>query len=196
MKFYVYHLIDPRNSEVFYVGKGTGKRLFQHEAEVRKGKVGNYDKYRRIKEIIDNGQSVVAKRVKEFVTEQDAYEYERIEVSRIGLENLTNMIEGGVLSADVIAKRRLKEKERQLKSLQENRKLIELLAERAAPYMLGLVEMFLPGDIKVGKECFDGIRDLIAASGIPMGRHLLTHRSLCSALRLPTDTEITIAYVH
>jgi len=27
MKFYVYRLIDPRNGETFYVGKGKGNRV-------------------------------------------------------------------------------------------------------------------------------------------------------------------------
>lgn len=27
---YVYRLIDPRNGETFYVGKGKGNRVFQH----------------------------------------------------------------------------------------------------------------------------------------------------------------------
>ena len=30
LKFYVYHLIDPRNGETFYVGKGKGNRVFAH----------------------------------------------------------------------------------------------------------------------------------------------------------------------
>lgn len=30
LKFYVYRLIDPRNGETFYIGKGKGNRLFQH----------------------------------------------------------------------------------------------------------------------------------------------------------------------
>jgi hypothetical protein len=30
LKWYVYRLIDPRNGETFYVGKGTGDRIFQH----------------------------------------------------------------------------------------------------------------------------------------------------------------------
>lgn len=30
LEYYVYRLIDPRNGETFYVGKGKGNRLFQH----------------------------------------------------------------------------------------------------------------------------------------------------------------------
>ncbi|MGV9008249.1 LEM-3-like GIY-YIG domain-containing protein [Brevundimonas sp.] len=32
LKVYVYRLIDPRNGETFYVGKGRGDRVFQHAA--------------------------------------------------------------------------------------------------------------------------------------------------------------------
>ena len=30
LKWYVYRLIDPRNGETFYVGKGRGNRIFAH----------------------------------------------------------------------------------------------------------------------------------------------------------------------
>ena len=30
LKNYVYRLIDPRNGETFYVGKGQGNRVFSH----------------------------------------------------------------------------------------------------------------------------------------------------------------------
>ncbi len=51
LKTYVYRLIDPRNGETFYVGKGKGDRVFQHvRAELAGGdEVG--DKLRRIREI-------------------------------------------------------------------------------------------------------------------------------------------------
>ena len=30
LRHYVYRLIDPRNGETFYVGKGQGQRVFDH----------------------------------------------------------------------------------------------------------------------------------------------------------------------
>lgn len=37
--YYVYRLIDPRNGQTFYVGKGKGNRVFQHVL----GAIGYYD---------------------------------------------------------------------------------------------------------------------------------------------------------
>lgn len=40
MNYYVYRLIDPRNGETFYVGKGKGNRVFQHmKGALDKGKM-------------------------------------------------------------------------------------------------------------------------------------------------------------
>lgn len=49
---YVYRLIDPRNGETFYIGRGVGNRLYSHirdELGKESDEVG--DKLRRIREI-------------------------------------------------------------------------------------------------------------------------------------------------
>ena len=56
---YVYRLIDPRNGQTFYVGKGKGDRVFQH-AEGVAGDTADEDsdKIKRIKQIQNDGFEV------------------------------------------------------------------------------------------------------------------------------------------
>jgi hypothetical protein len=49
--FYVYALIDPRNDKIFYIGKGTGNRVFSHEAESDKAPKSEKAKLQKIREI-------------------------------------------------------------------------------------------------------------------------------------------------
>lgn len=93
MRFYVYDLIDPRDGKVFYVGKGTGNRIDQHEREARAGRVSR--KCDRIRDIEAEGLSVIKKRVRSFADEQDAFDFEADRIDEIGLHNLTNVAPGG-----------------------------------------------------------------------------------------------------
>src|SRR5690348_16459793 len=60
LKTYVYRLIDPRNGETFYVGKGRGNRVFAHiraeQAELEGDELDN--KLKRIREIRNAGLEV------------------------------------------------------------------------------------------------------------------------------------------
>lgn len=59
LHFYVYRLIDPRNGETFYIGKGKGNRLFNHARD----ELGAMDdilteKLQRIRDIRKSGFEV------------------------------------------------------------------------------------------------------------------------------------------
>lgn len=92
-EFYVYHLIDPRSDEVFYVGKGCGNRITDHETEAKKG--GDHPKCEVIRSIWNDDMVVKRAKVKHFELEQDAFDFEAAEIHRIGLANLTNQQCGG-----------------------------------------------------------------------------------------------------
>jgi uncharacterized protein len=59
IKTYVYRLIDPRNGETFYVGRGIGDRIFSHIRGERNLEGDDIDnKMKRIREIIIAGLEV------------------------------------------------------------------------------------------------------------------------------------------
>jgi hypothetical protein len=77
LKFYVYRLIDPRNGETFYVGKGKGNRVFAHV----KGELGAdgdalSDKLLRIRQIRIDGFEVGHVIHRHGMTEDQAFEVE------------------------------------------------------------------------------------------------------------------------
>jgi len=96
-KYYVYELIDPRDGEVFYIGKGRNYRLYGHEKEAKKGKDSR--KCTVIREILAAGKSIRYRIVKEFFSENEAYLFEEAHINAVGLDKLTNEIPGGAFPA-------------------------------------------------------------------------------------------------
>jgi hypothetical protein len=93
MSYYVYELRDPRDGSVFYVGKGKGSRIDQHEREADKGRQSR--KCDRIRAIKAGGLCIVKDKVRHFANEQDAFDFEAELVGLYGLANLTNVVPGG-----------------------------------------------------------------------------------------------------
>jgi uncharacterized protein len=77
LKHYVYRLIDPRNGETFYVGKGLGNRVFAHV----RGELGSQadtltDKLQRIRDIRIDGFEVAHVIHRHGLDEATAFEVE------------------------------------------------------------------------------------------------------------------------
>ena len=71
--FYVYALVDPRNDKVFYIGKGTGNRVFSHEIESGKSRESENKKLQHIREIENCGYSVRRLIINWGLTENEAF---------------------------------------------------------------------------------------------------------------------------
>ncbi len=90
---YVYFLRDPRNNEIFYVGKGVDNRVFNHIACAQ---TSNEDaqnlKYERIREIgSGNVEHII---LRHGLDNKTAEEVEAAIIDLIGLEKLTNIQSG------------------------------------------------------------------------------------------------------
>lgn len=96
--YYVYFLKDPRNEEVFYVGKGFGNRVFEHLAcSIEPDAVS--EKLDRIREIINSNNRVKHRILRHGLTESSAFEIEAALIDYIGASNLSNL-QGGHYSND------------------------------------------------------------------------------------------------
>jgi len=102
--YYVYSLIDPRTNSIFYIGKGKGKRMFQHFKE-KTDVHSNTEKQSIIKEIINEGFEVISETIAENLSENAAFLLEKILIYRIGRKifdegSLTNIVPGGEWNKD------------------------------------------------------------------------------------------------
>jgi hypothetical protein len=91
LKTYVYRLIDPRNGETFYVGKGKGNRVFAHIlAQIESDDPG--EKLRRIQEIRLAGFDVAHVIHRHGMDDETAFEVEAALID--AYPGLTNAVTG------------------------------------------------------------------------------------------------------
>lgn len=90
---YVYALKDPRSGEIFYVGKGTGNRVFAHAAAASPG-LTETEKISRIRAIHAAGLDVRYEILRHGMTHDQAFEVESALIDFIALEGLANIVAG------------------------------------------------------------------------------------------------------
>lgn len=103
LKFYVYALRDPRNGEVFYIGKGKDQRILQHVVEAGKNARSEKAKLQRIHAIEKEGKEVEHLFIRtEISTEAEAFAIEQALIDVFlasrglseGSAKLTNLVAG------------------------------------------------------------------------------------------------------
>ena len=103
--YYVYRLVDPRNGQTFYVGKGKNNRVFAHAkcalkdyADVDYNPEEDDDeslKYRTIRKIKDAGLEVIYIIERYHLSERDAFLIESVLIDTYSIKReLTNKIKG------------------------------------------------------------------------------------------------------
>ncbi len=97
--FYVYSLVDPRNRKIFYIGKGSGNRVFQHcEAAILEDEESL--KLNLIRDIMASGAKVEYYILRHKLSEKEALQIESVLIDfltypKFNTEHvLTNIVSG------------------------------------------------------------------------------------------------------
>ena len=95
--YYVYGLIDPSTNKFFYIGKGTGNRVFEHEKESLNSPDSDKLKLKTISEIKSQGLAVRKIIINSNLTEAEAFAAEAALINAfnyVGDVCLTNIVAG------------------------------------------------------------------------------------------------------
>ena len=93
LQYYVYLLADPRTGAIFYIGKGTGNRVFAHAQDALDSTQAS-DKLERIREIHASGLRVSYELLRFGLNEKAAYEVEAAAIQLLRLDELLNEVAG------------------------------------------------------------------------------------------------------
>lgn len=94
LRYYVYLLIDPRDGQVFYVGKGIGNRVFAHARDALGVGGKDSDKLDRIRAVHAVGLPVRYELLRFGLSEREAFEVECAAIQLLGLDDLANVVAG------------------------------------------------------------------------------------------------------
>ncbi|MEO8426627.1 MAG: hypothetical protein ABI651_05890 [Verrucomicrobiota bacterium] len=89
LRYYVYVYLDPRDGEVFYVGKGNGNRAFAHLLEG-----AGSAKTKRIRAIRREGGEPAIEVLAHGLDEPTAFKLEAAAIDLLGRHKLTNLVRG------------------------------------------------------------------------------------------------------
>ena len=95
--YYVYGLIDPRSKQIFYIGKGTKNRVFDHEKESLSSPDSEKLKLKTIADIKGDGLEVEKIIINSNLTEEEAFAAEASLINAFNYVNnagLTNIVAG------------------------------------------------------------------------------------------------------
>lgn len=95
--YYVYGLMDPRNKQIFYIGKGTGNRVFEHERESLASPESDRLKLKTISDINADGFEVKKIIINTNLTEAEAFAAEAALINAFNYISdcgLTNIVAG------------------------------------------------------------------------------------------------------
>lgn len=90
---YVYGHYKADTNELFYIGKGSGKRAWDKQ------------KRNRYWKSVANKHGLIVKILEDNLSEEDAFEKEKQLIAEVGIANLTNILEGGegITSKEAVA---------------------------------------------------------------------------------------------
>lgn len=96
--YYVYGLFD-KDENCFYIGKGSGRRMYNHRKNFKANKTENYFLYCKLKSLQDKNEDFEERIILENLFEEDALIQEKILIEKYGRKinggSLCNVLEGG-----------------------------------------------------------------------------------------------------